>query len=364
MNVNPTTTPIVSEQLTAQSICFGTSFSPLSISTLGTNITYQWYSNTTASNTGGTIISGATTSTYTPNASSVGTSYYYCIVNTTCGNQTSTVSGAQIVIANPIVTLPTDKTICKGTDISLVINGTSNTQLNYTLNGSSSQLLIGSTVNEIITLTNILADQTIVFSTIQTTTTPVCSTTINQTIVVNVVDYPSAPVTSADVTYCEGEIPAQLSATALSGNILVWYSDINLTDSIGSGSTYNPLLQTSTYYVTQTNSTGCESNTSIINVVFNKCSIVTPSAFTPDGDKVNDTWKLEFIDLIYPKNKVKIYNRWGNIVFESEEGKYESNPWDGKLDGQELPVASYYYSIDYNDGKTKTEGGIVTIIRE
>lgn len=43
-----------------------------------TTVTYQWYSNTTKSNTGGTVISGATSASYTPSTSTLGTLYYYC----------------------------------------------------------------------------------------------------------------------------------------------------------------------------------------------------------------------------------------------------------------------------------------------
>ena len=67
----------------------------------GNNVTYQWYSNTTSSNSGGVSLgsaSGAQTSTYTPDASTAGTLYYFCIVSGTCGTPvTSTVSGALIV---------------------------------------------------------------------------------------------------------------------------------------------------------------------------------------------------------------------------------------------------------------------------
>jgi hypothetical protein len=57
---------------------------PLSITATGDGLTYQWYSNTTASNSGGTAISGATSSSYTPSTATTGTLYYYCVVTGTC----------------------------------------------------------------------------------------------------------------------------------------------------------------------------------------------------------------------------------------------------------------------------------------
>jgi len=85
-----------------QNICINGSATTLSVTATGSSITYQWYSNTTASNTGGTIISGATSASYTPPTHTAGTRYYYCYVTNATGNQTSNVSGA-IIISNPSV---------------------------------------------------------------------------------------------------------------------------------------------------------------------------------------------------------------------------------------------------------------------
>lgn len=68
----------------------------------GGTLSYQWYSNTTATNSGGTLISGATSAGYTPSTAVAGTLYYYCVVtNTLAGHSpvsaTSNVSGAIIV---------------------------------------------------------------------------------------------------------------------------------------------------------------------------------------------------------------------------------------------------------------------------
>jgi plastocyanin len=56
--------------------------SPLTVTPSGGNGTnsYQWYSNSANNNIGGTIITGATTDTYTPPVNSVGTVYYYCVI--------------------------------------------------------------------------------------------------------------------------------------------------------------------------------------------------------------------------------------------------------------------------------------------
>ncbi len=64
--------------------------------------TYQWYSNPTASNTGGTLINDATNASYIPLTSALGTNYYYVVVSGPCGDPvTSSISGAIIVTEAP-----------------------------------------------------------------------------------------------------------------------------------------------------------------------------------------------------------------------------------------------------------------------
>lgn len=79
----------------------------LSVTATGSGeVTYQWYSNTTASNADGTIIDGATSASYTPSTAAVGTLYYYCAVTNTETSKSGTtinsyVSGAIRTVAAP-----------------------------------------------------------------------------------------------------------------------------------------------------------------------------------------------------------------------------------------------------------------------
>jgi Concanavalin A-like lectin/glucanases superfamily len=72
----------------------------LSITATGAGLTYQWYSNASNNNTSGTSVgssNGGQTNSYTPSTTSVGTTYYYCVVGGSCPT-TSNVSGAIIVV--------------------------------------------------------------------------------------------------------------------------------------------------------------------------------------------------------------------------------------------------------------------------
>ena len=99
----------ISSQSTAgQTQTLNGTFTPITVTATGTNVTYQWYKNATASNSGGTSLganNGAQTNSYTPQATKVGTLYYYCVVNGDCSPaQTTAVSGAFHV--NPIAIAP------------------------------------------------------------------------------------------------------------------------------------------------------------------------------------------------------------------------------------------------------------------
>jgi len=81
--------------------------------------------------------------------------------------------------------------------------------------------------------------------------------------------------------------------------------------------------------------------------------------FSPNGDGVNEFFNIDCIET-YPNNKVEIYNRWGNIVYEKRGYR---NDWDGTSNGRvvvnesdKLPVGTYYYVIDLGDGSKPKVG--------
>jgi gliding motility-associated-like protein len=85
-----------------------------------------------------------------------------------------------------------------------------------------------------------------------------------------------------------------------------------------------------------------------------------PTAFTPNGDGVNDEWRIPELQS-FPQAVVEIFDRWGNMVFRSEPGY--SNPWDGTYQGKEMPMDSYYFIIRLNSAEMEPLSGTVTIIK-
>lgn len=90
-----------------QNLCVNGSATALTSSLSGgSGLTYQWYSNSTSNNTGGTLIANATSSSFTPPTNQIGTTYYYVVVTNSSGCVSpSTVSGAISVNAVPTIAL-------------------------------------------------------------------------------------------------------------------------------------------------------------------------------------------------------------------------------------------------------------------
>lgn len=90
-----------------------------------------------------------------------------------------------------------------------------------------------------------------------------------------------------------------------------------------------------------------------------------PNAFSPNNDGINDFWVIRGIEG-YPNNKVRIYNRWNNRVFEM---KGYRNGWNGNNQMQiyfgdgRLPESTYFYVLDLGDG-SKPRTGFVFIKRD
>jgi gliding motility-associated-like protein len=89
--------------------------------------------------------------------------------------------------------------------------------------------------------------------------------------------------------------------------------------------------------------------------------LYTPNAFTPNGDNNNDFF-LVFGKAIH-QNSLKIFNRWGEEVFESSD---MNNGWDGTYKGIAQPSGVYVYVLNYFSGietKTREIKGSLTLIR-
>ena len=103
-----------------------------------------------------------------------------------------------------------------------------------------------------------------------------------------------------------------------------------------------------TYYSVRlivADSSGCADTTFHVLKVENNCYITVPTAFTPNGDGLND--------YLYPLNAYKatdltfrVFNRYGQLVFETTDW---TKKWDGNRDGYPMPADVYVWMLTYTD---------------
>jgi gliding motility-associated-like protein/uncharacterized repeat protein (TIGR01451 family) len=119
------------------------------------------------------------------------------------------------------------------------------------------------------------------------------------------------------------------------------------------------------YTVTVTDFNECSVTGSETVRPMNEICLIIPEAFSPNGDGINDTWDIEFynanmdLSALYPNIEIKIFNRWGQKLWESAPGYPE--PWDGRANGIKLPIDSYHYTIDLGNGSRMLIGTITIV---
>ena len=122
---------------------------------------------------------------------------------------------------------------------------------------------------------------------------------------------------------------------------------------------YNP-----TYYLCMKDHPGvCKTAKIKVEVIKDK-PLTIYNGVSADGDGHNDYFNIDGIEY-YPKNNLKIFNRWGVLVYE-KDGYSNEDPFDGHSNGRatisadsKLPQGTYYYILEYEDSddQSHTEKG-------
>jgi len=117
-----------------------------------------------------------------------------------------------------------------------------------------------------------------------------------------------------------------------------------------------------TYSIAATNICGETKHTTIITSEdCITCELYVPTAFSPNNDGVNDII-TPVGNCIYKNLRFKIFNRWSELVFESNNIQ---NGWNGFYKNSEQLVDTYTWILDYTDSKDKRyyQKGILTLLR-
>ncbi|MCB0571949.1 MAG: gliding motility-associated C-terminal domain-containing protein [Phaeodactylibacter sp.] len=109
---------------------------------------------------------------------------------------------------------------------------------------------------------------------------------------------------------------------------------------------------------------GCDS---LVFLILDTYRIYIPNAFSPNGDGRNDTFGIFAGPGLQEVLRLRVFNRWGGLAFESAGQSTDGLPksWDGTIDGQPAEPGNYVYQaiIVFDDGKERTVAGSVTLAR-
>lgn len=164
---------------------------------------------------------------------------------------------------------------------------------------------------------------------------------------------------SADTVILLGQ---SVALTASGGSDYLWQPN----DYLDCDNCPNPVAtpeQSTDYWVEISDVNKCKSIDTVHVEVYKDLGAVDlfiPDIITPNSDGFNDTWVIKDLEQ-FPDNEVVILNRWGDKIFE--EKPYQ-NDFDGKLWGQNLPEATYYYMLKLNSGgESRVFNGPLTIVK-
>lgn len=298
--VNPL--PIIeSEPLNTQQICVGETISPLTVTSKGGagTPTYQWYSNTINSNSGGTAIVGANAASFTPAAfNGVGNYYFYVIINypaSGCGTVTSQTAEV-IVVSDPVITAQPiyTQSVCQNTNpaaLSVTASGGSGAFSYQWFSNDVNSNVGGQVITTAITDTFIPPTDMVGIKYYYCVVSQkgLGCTVISNTSEVKVIPAPTFIAQPQSSTVCKGETPPLLSVAYKDGVGVPgyqWYSNSVNNNTTGSqiagatNSTYSPSGATVgvVYYYCMVTlpSGGCNSLTSdVAKITVNEYPVIS-----------------------------------------------------------------------------------------
>lgn len=124
--------------------------------------------------------------------------------------------------------------------------------------------------------------------------------------------------------------------------------------------TFNDAGTTYVRFMASNNDGTCDYYGDTYEVFVGESALQCPNAFSPNGDGVNDEWKVSYKSII--KFECTIFNRWGQQLAHFTD---PSQGWDGKAGGKVVPAGVYFYAIkaEGSDGKKYNLGGDINVIK-
>ena len=348
--------PSVVIKTSSNTICTGTSVTfTATASDAGANPSFQWQLNG--------LNTGANSSSFTSSTLADGDKIS-CTITTdplfNCASSTGAVSNEIIITvtsqANPSITIAASANeVCKGTPVTfnaVAENAGTNPAYqwivnNTTFNNNSTEFNTNNLLNgnEVYCI--------VIPGAGACSTAPVTSNII--TAVIN--DMPVVTVSPVDTTINIGNrvtLKATVTGNTTSFN---WNPSNKLTDPFSLNTTTTPLTENTTYTLTAATDKGCEA--SAMAIVKVSRVLVMPNAFSPNGDGLNDLFRIPSGVLIEIK-EFSVFDRWGNKVFTT---RLANKGWDGSFNGKPANTGSYVYIIKGTNyqGTVSVKGNVVLV---
>ena len=99
------------------------------------------------------------------------------------------------------------------------------------------------------------------------------------------------------------------------------------------------------------------------DILVENCPPFIPEGFSPNGDNTNDWFNIQGLYNIFDRHELKIFNRYGTLIFEGNNDK----KWHGLINrglnnhGEIVPVGTYFYVINFNDSNYESIVGWVYV---
>jgi len=298
-------------------------------------VAYQWYRN-------GVIFPGATGASITVN------DFANYAVMATDQNGCSGMSPVEHIYVGqlPHAFAGQDKTICPGETITLSATGGEDFLWN---NGETTQTIIVSPAEDAVYSVSV--------------SNPYCGMVDDDTVMVYVA---AKPIAAAQVSENPVGTGNPVAFNDVSGDISIdsWYWDF------GDGSNADANTVQHTYYadgiytiiLTVENQYGCQSSDTLTVEI--EQNIIIPNVITPNGDGTNDA--LEITNNGVDEYIFSVFNRWGQVVYETEASEIK---WNGKTSaGVALEAGTYFYVLTVINnlapgGKSFEKTGYITLLK-
>ena len=356
--VNPAAT--LTSATAAPAICNNTAFAYTPTSaTAGTTYAWSRAAVTGISNAAGNGTGAINETLINTTANPVTVTYNYVLTANGCSNSQSIT-----VVVNPSATMSSSLTgtICSGrlykyTPLSATA-GTTYAWSRAAVTGITNTAATGTgSISE--TLTN-STQAPINVTYVYTLTANGCTNTQNLVVTVN--PTPAKLIITADgpTVFCKEE-SVVLRFNPTNTGTYQWYQDGVPVS--GATATNTTVYTAGSFTAIVTNAYGCASDPSTAMLVEVPCEIgiSLPDIFTPNGDGSNDKIK-PIVPGIHTFSFFRVYNRWGNLVFESTD---PDAAWDGSYKGEMQAQDSYSYVIEgYNfRNELIRKQGTITLVR-